>query len=415
MVHDDPLSAQLFYEYSRATLAFRLGVMPSGESTKATRSADVDAAVARAVRILEQTGRSRLMLLGLGDGRLANRLAEPDVLPPDVAFTVCETAPEHVRAVAASENTADATRIVPAWVDPRGNRHLLVDASPHALFLLLALSGYGPGTAVIMQNPSTPPSPGLPDVRRLLASASRQEIPREPSVQPPTIASILHPEEPGLDAFFAQAPDWAREWIVVWDAPDVPDEARRIVREHCPVPVTHLARELAGDFAAQRNACLAAAPDGHVLFLDGDERLSPDSWALIPRLAAMDASGWYLPRRTLYPDADHCKIGYGLWPDLQLRLFRTGPGVVFERPVHERIIGLAGKTAIAPAAPILHFSRLLKNPDQLAHKLQTFDKAAQGSVSHRLAEDYPSCECALLDAAEASWHSASLVLFADHA
>lgn len=409
-----PQSTHLFYEYSRAVLQFRLGRgHPAADAE--TAPADVDVAAARAVRMLEQTGRSRLLLLSLGDGRLARRLAAPDVLPPDVEFTVCDADPEHVRAIVVSESSGNASRIVPEWAHPFGNKQLLVDASPQALFLLLALHGYGPDTAVIMQNQSAPPSPGLQDVRRLLASSSRHDIPSDPASSPPTIASILHPDEPGLDAFFAQAPDWTRQWIVVWDAPDVPDVARRMAREHCPVPVTHLARELAGDFSAQRNACLSAVPAGHVLFLDGDERLDPESWALIPRLAAMDVAGWRLPRRTLYPDTRHCKIGYGLWPDLQLRLFRTGPGVRFERPVHERVAGIEGFIGIAPATSILHHSRLLKTPDRLARKLQTFDNAAQGGVNHRLAGDYPTCECAVLDAAEASWHSASLVLSADHA
>ncbi|MFW5734161.1 MAG: glycosyl transferase family 2 [Oceanidesulfovibrio sp.] len=412
----DPAFPHPFFEYSRAVLDFRLGKSCRSFAVRDFRAEeDVAAAAERAVRMLQRTGRPRVLLLGLGDGRLARTLAAPGALPPGVELTVCDADPELVRELVASGQTAGDVPFLPDWITPRGNRQLLVDASPHALFLLLALAGYGPDGSVILQNPSAPVSTEIQNVRRLLANASRVDIPEHVLQPPPSLASILHPEEPALDQFFAQAPSWARQWVVVWDAKDVPETARRLAREHCPVPVTHLARTLHGDFAAQRNACLAAVNGDHVLFLDGDERLTPEGWALIPRLADMDVAGWLFPRRTLYPEASRCKIGYGLWPDLQLRLFRIGPGVAFERPVHERVVGLSGATGIAPAASILHHSRLLKDPQQLARKLQTFDNAGHGAVRHRLAAEYPSCDCALLDAAAASWHGASLVLSLDHA
>lgn len=405
--------AQLFREYTRQVLAFRLG---SGQNAptggQAVTATAPQTAAERAVRMLTQTGRSRLLVLGLSDGSLAQELAAPGVLPPDVEFTVCDADPDNVRDVL--ETDPDGQPLLPGWADPESRRHLLVDASPHALFLLLALSGYGTDTAVIMQNPTAPASDALRDLRRLLASAQRHPIPDTAASAPPVLAAILHPQEPALDEFFAQTPAWARQWVVTWDSPTVPEEAARLADAHSPAPIRHIARPLNGDFAAQRNACLDAVDGGHVLFLDGDERFDAASWALIPRLAAMDISGWRLPRRTFYPDADHCKIGYGLWPDMQLRLLRADPGVHFERPVHERAAGLTGPTAIAPAVSIIHLSRLLKSPELLNAKLAVFDRAGSG-VRHRLAEEYPSLYCSLLDDIAASWHDAVLVLGPDRA
>lgn len=409
--------AQLFREYTRQVLAFRLGSGQVAPSAQLATSAAPRTATDRAMRMLTQTGRSRLLVLGFGDGSLARELAAPGVLLPGAELTVCDADPDRVRAVLDTDPNGQPR--LPDWADPDGRRHLLVDASPHALFLLLALSGYGTDTAVIMQNPAAHQSPGpssnaLRDLRRLLASARRQPIPEKPAPAPPVLAAILHPQEPALDEFFAQTPEWARQWVVTWDAPEIPEEAARLADAHSCAPIRHIARPLNGDFAAQRNACLDAVDGGHVLFLDGDERLDAASWALIPRLAAMDIAGWHLPRRTLYPDADHCKIGYGLWPDMQLRLLRVDPGVRFERPVHERAAGLTGPTAIAPAVSIIHLSRLLKSPELLSAKLAVFDRAGSG-VRHRLAEEYPTLSCSLLDDIAASWHDAVLVLGSDHA
>jgi glycosyltransferase involved in cell wall biosynthesis len=111
---------------------------------------------------------------------------------------------------------------------------------------------------------------------------------------------------------------------------------------------------------------LEACGGDWVFFLDADERPDPALAAMLPGLAAMPGIGAFaFPRLTLYPDAAHAKVGYGLWPDLQTRFFRRlnpdGTAPRFERPVHERLANVAGATAVVPGAAVRHLSRLLKD------------------------------------------------------
>jgi glycosyltransferase involved in cell wall biosynthesis len=85
-----------------------------------------------------------------------------------------------------------------------------------------------------------------------------------------SFASVLSPEEPELEGFFAAIPEVVSEAVALWDAPDVPAAAR--AASVSPVSVRHLARPLGQDFAAQRNAMLAACRGDWVFFLDADER-----------------------------------------------------------------------------------------------------------------------------------------------
>ena len=206
------------------------------------------------------------------------------------------------------------------------------------------------------------------------------------AVQAPDVsaAAILSPDEPELDAFFSQFPDWIKEIVVVWDAETIPD------REFsCAVPIRHAAHPL-DDFASQRNRMLEMCDTEWILYLDGDETFSEDVWSLFPGLMLIKRiQGVYFPRLTFYPDESCCKVGYGMWPDLQLRLFRKGDRVRFERPVHEKVTGLEGRVALALDAPILHHSRLRKSPDELAAKLRRFDEAADEALHHMLNDDYP--------------------------
>ncbi len=95
------------------------------------------------------------------------------------------------------------------------------------------------------------------------------------------------------------------------------------------------------------------------------------------------------PPHDIYPDDSHCKVGYGLWPDLQLRLFRNRESVRFERPIHEKLTGIEGRVALTLDAPILHYSRLRKTPEELTAKLKRFDEASGDTVQHVLNDDYP--------------------------
>ena len=125
-----------------------------------------------------------------------------------------------------------------------------------------------------------------------------------------------------------------------------------------------------------------------LFYLDADERIPSRLDERLPALTRLPGvHGIHFPRQTLFPDDRHFKVGYGLWPDLQLRLFRKGPGVRFERPIHEHVVGLPGRQAVFLDASILHLSRLLKQNDQIRAKLDAFN--ACGAPQHHLSEDYP--------------------------
>jgi hypothetical protein len=81
-------------------------------------------------------------------------------------------------------------------------------------------------------------------------------------------------------------------------------------------------------------------------------------------------------------------MGYGLWPDVQLRLLRKIAALRFEGAVHERPEGLAGRLALAADMPILHYSHVRKDSRSLQRRLDVFNRAA-GEERHRLSGSYP--------------------------
>jgi hypothetical protein len=388
-----PAMKAAFEAYTRAVLAFRLGDGGGGYATAGARGGAL-AAIAR------QAGRSgHCLLLGVGSGEAARHLA--GLLPAGTELTVCELYPEQAREFG-------------------GGLPVLADASPVALAWLLLSAGLFHGRASCVLNPEI----ADPQVRRrfqavqklhsmfvplpheaLPASAAPPDSPlgRDPGV--PTrpegregrtslsLAAILHPDEPDLEGFFSSLPGQAFEAVVVWDAAAVPSNLPA-----SPVPVRHLAHPLGRDFAAQRNRMLDACRGDWVLYLDGDERLSPALAGLLPLLCAQNlCRAFAFPRLALSPGG--VKIGWGLWPDLQLRLFRRDPGVRFTRPVHERLEGLRGPTGLTVGAGIRHLSDVLKSPETLARKHVLFDLAAQGEMdaqagssprTHRQNPEYPT-------------------------
>jgi hypothetical protein len=81
-------------------------------------------------------------------------------------------------------------------------------------------------------------------------------------------------------------------------------------------------------------------------------------------------------------------MGYGLWPDVQLRLLRKNAALRFEGAVHERVEGVAGRLALAADMPLLHYSHVRKDSRSLQRRLEVFNLAA-GEERHRLSESYP--------------------------
>jgi|GEM_PF-992827 len=331
-------------------------------------------------------------------------------------------------------STCDGAPIPLARQDTKPPFLLLCDTSPWALLLLLHDAGVVPETTLttfcasqgaderpllrqlrklfLMATRLSPPSPPAPVATAPVPSAlaSPALVPSDrtapPAGVPPLHAcAILHPHEPGLDAFFAQLPDWLSGMTVIWDGDSVP------VTPDCAVPVRHVCRPLDADFAAQRNAMLDAAPHEWVVYLDADETLSPGTWSCIRTWAHHAADnrigGIALPRHTFLPDGHNIRAGFGLWPDIQLRLFRNVPGVRFEGRIHERVTGLSGGFILLPGHPILHHSLTGKDRQAIEARLRTFDLAAGRSL-HRLSHEYPGLPRQAFEAAAHHWGDAAL-------
>jgi hypothetical protein len=89
------------------------------------------------------------------------------------------------------------------------------------------------------------------------------------------------------------------------------------------------------------------------LRLDADEVLDGRLLAALPELLRAPVTHWLLPRRWAWPDGNRALDAAPWWPDLQVRLLRSDPGLVrWPARLHEppRAAGPAG---IAPGA-ILH-------------------------------------------------------------
>jgi hypothetical protein len=402
------MNTGLIEQYTAAILefGFRDGQNAATAQVKAD-PADVAAFAERSLRILDKSRGETLVLFGLGSGEHALALAAG--LPENARLVVCETDPAGARAFLAAN---------PAWNGPDSRFLVLADTSPWAQLYILAMSGISPDKAALALNPALDDDrrSAYRNLQRLFMNAKPHQAINSSylshvGVQAPdmSVGVILAPDEPGLDDFFAQFPDWVREVVVLWDAEEAPGRDFT-----CAAPVRQLARPL-DDFASQRNVMLDQCAGDWVLYLDGDERFSEDVWGLLPAcLLVKRLTACWFPRMTLYPDETRCKAGYGLWPDLQLRLFRNEEGVRFTRPVHERLTGVEGRTALVLDAPILHYSRLTKTPEALTAKLKRFDAASGGGISHVLSDDYPTIPRSLLSEATFLVGSLSMLLLEEN-
>ncbi|QGY40810.1 glycosyl transferase family 2 [Pseudodesulfovibrio cashew] len=375
--------------YTDAVLAFDFaGNSPHSEPAPKAARQEVEAFVERTLKLLAKSGAETLILFGIGSGDQA--LSLENALPAKVRLIVCETSLDKARSF------LDAN---PSWRD-QGRCAVLGDTSPWAHLQLLALAGVSAKNAHTALNPDLngEEKSQYQNLQRLFHAARQHQAINSAylshvAAQAPdmSVGVILNPDEPDLERFFGQFPEWIKEIVVIWDSENVPEECPM-----CRVAVKHFAQPLK-DFADQRNRMLDECSGEWVLSLDGDETFSEDTWSLFPALLLIKRlEGCYFPRMTFYPDEENVKVGFGLWPDLQLRLFRNNGEVRYERPVHERLTGIKGRVALSLDAPILHYSRLSKTPEQLAAKLERFDRAGSG-VTHRLNEDYPTMERGLFN------------------
>jgi glycosyltransferase involved in cell wall biosynthesis len=306
------------------------------------------------------------VLLGVGSGETARKLSS--ILPDGTGLTVCELYLEKARA--SGEDLP-----------------LLVDASPVALAWLLFSVGLFREKASCILNPEIDDAEArsrFQMLQKLHASFLPLGHVEKVSKTSLSVAAILHPDEPDLESFFAALPTTASEAVVVWDGDRVPDNVPA-----SPVPVRHLAYKLEKDFAAQRNRMLSACSGDWVLYLDGDERLTPSLVDVLPLLLGVKECGCFAFPRMAVTHAG-IKVGWGLWPDLQVRLFKRSPGIRFVRPVHERLEGLSGPTGLVVGASIRHLSDTLKTPEALARKHALFDAAGGFQRLHRQNPEYPT-------------------------
>jgi len=401
------MNNSLIETYTAAVLEFGFREDSPASPSATADPADVAAFAERSLRILDKSRGETLILFGLGNGEHALALAAG--LPEKTRLVVCEIDPAVARAFLAAH---------PAWNSPDSRTLVLADTSPWALLYILAMSGVAPDKAALALNPALADETrtAYRNLQRLFMNAKPHQAINSSylshvGVQAPdlSVGVILAPNEPGLDEFFAQFPDWVREVVVIWDAEEVPGQEFT-----CAAPIRQLAHPL-DDFASQRNRMLDKCAGEWVLYLDGDERFSEDVWGLLPAcLLVKRLTACWFPRMTLYPDETRCKAGYGLWPDLQLRLFRNEKGVRFTRPVHERLTGVTGRTALVLDAPILHYSRLTKSPEVLTAKLKRFDVASGGDISHVLNDDYPTIPRAQLSEATFLVGSLSMLLLEEN-
>lgn len=394
MLTDD----HLLNAYTDQVLSYALGPTSLVEPAAAPDEAlQAPQRAERLLRAARQAKSGRILLLGLGQGHLARELARQ--ADPDLPVSVVSLEPEQVRALFRVGRLD--------WRGPGSSATLVVDTSPWAVSCLL-LGQASPAIApLIAINPETGTNEEknrLRGLKQILTRTRPFAEPVAPDVPGPrlSLAAILHPEEPDLADFFsalASLAGLADEAALVWDAPDVPEAA--MAANQLPFPVRHAARPLGGDFAAQRNAMLSLCRADYVLYLDADERPSPALAAALPDLLASRPGAVAFARQTLFPDHASFKIGYGLWPDFQIRLFaRRGQGRIrFAGAVHERPAGLADPLLLALDTPIRHLSRLIKDPAALRRKLAVFD-ACQPGQAHRLSLDYPRLPVHLFDTPE---------------
>jgi hypothetical protein len=107
------------------------------------------------------------------------------------------------------------------------------------------------------------------------------------------------------------------------------------------------------NYAGQRNAALEAARTEWVLFVDADERVTPELADDIRDVLARPEAGWWIPRHNYL--FGRLTLHAGWYPDHQLRLLRrTRAHYDPARPVHE-LVQLEGEAGYLNA-PLVHLN-----------------------------------------------------------
>ncbi|WP_432735638.1 glycosyltransferase [Maridesulfovibrio sp. FT414] len=358
-------------------MSFRLDGADSAENF--LPAADAEAAAARHLCFAEKRKAETVILFGLGDGQLAQTIAQKK--PHALELIICDLFPAHVRKLIENHLTI---------IDSEKNTRVLTDSSIWSILLLLRHERKAENCHLILNPDLTGKSKDdHRTLQRIFSGLKTAELPTVNNYPTISAGAILSPDEPGLNEFIAALPGWLKEISIVWDCPQNYSFPQLIHPDG--VQINSMCHPLDADFGAQRNRMLKNCSGEWVVYLDADERLDASNWDSLRRAASLSGcEGWYLPRETCYPDENHVRVGYGLWPDLQLRFFRNTGRLRFVNRIHERIEGLSGPSGILPGVSIIHLTHLLKSRERIEAKLESFNLAAGGAFCHRLGAEFPN-------------------------
>lgn len=161
-----------------------------------------------------------------------------------------------------------------------------------------------------------------------------------------TVAVLARDNEPQI-ADCLESAAWADELLVVLD-----DRSSDATADIARAMGARVVERRFDDFAGQRNYALSLATTEWLLFVDTDERVTPELADEVRRVIREgDRAGWWVPRRNLIWGREIRHGGW--WPDHQLRLLRVDRvRYDTERPVHEVVLldGAAGYLE----APFIH-------------------------------------------------------------
>ena len=163
-----------------------------------------------------------------------------------------------------------------------------------------------------------------------------------------TAVILTHNEAAHISACIATLLAWT-DGVVVWDSGST----------DATCDLAHLAGGLVvqrsfDDYARQRQAALDSIASEWILFVDADERATPQLATEVQRVIEQsDKAGYWIPRRNFI--VGHEMRGGGFSPDYQLRLLRREKAHYdLAREVHE-IVQLEGDAGYL-SAPLIHLN-----------------------------------------------------------
>ncbi|WP_051295068.1 glycosyltransferase [Maridesulfovibrio bastinii] len=329
----------------------------------------------RHINLLKKSGKKNIIIFGLADLKFVSELKKN--LPGDGKIIVCELSPQRVRNAEAT--IADLSAL---------NIQVLCDTSMWSHVMFLEQYEFFNNNSHLILNPSLTGAEkeNHQKLQKIISGAGRSELPAEKDIYPTiSAAAILSPEEPALETFIDSFPIWIDELVIVWDC-ETMSAAPKLKSVLKTVQTAH---PLKRDFAAQRNRMLKNCSGEWIIYLDADERISNQGWENIRKtIRSENTDAVYLPRKTFFPDEKHCRMGYGLWPDMQLRLFKNSKKIKFTRPVHELLTGYK-HPAITTGTELRHETHLLKERDSIDKKLSFFNKVSGEKITHRFGKELP--------------------------